>query len=58
MDWISEPVNQPQLNTVLLRVTLVMVHVHSSNNLTKTINVKVKILKMDKKNDIHLLVLI
>jgi hypothetical protein len=36
MDWNSEPVNQPQLNVVLIRVALVMVSLHSSKTLTKT----------------------
>ena len=29
MDWTSEPVSQPQLNVVLIRVVLVMVSLHS-----------------------------
>ena len=37
MHWASEPVNQPQLNVVLIQVTLVMVSVHSSKTLTKTV---------------------
>jgi hypothetical protein len=36
MDWTSEPVSQPQLNVVLIRVALVMVSVHSSKALRKT----------------------
>jgi hypothetical protein len=36
MDRTSEPVSQPQLNVVLIRVALVMVSVHSSTTLTKT----------------------
>jgi hypothetical protein len=36
MDRTSEPVSHPQLNVVLMRVTLVMVSVHSSKTLTKT----------------------
>jgi hypothetical protein len=36
MDWTSEPVSQPQLNVILIRVALVMVSVHSSKTLTKT----------------------
>ena len=36
MDCISEPVSQPQLN-VLIRIALVMVSVHSSKTLTKTL---------------------
>ena len=32
----SEPVRQPQLNVVLIRVALVMVAVYSSETLTKT----------------------
>ena len=30
MDWTSEPVSQPQLNVVLIRLALVMVSVHST----------------------------
>jgi hypothetical protein len=37
MDWTSEPVSQVQLNAILLRVALVIVFVHSSKTLTKTI---------------------
>ena len=37
MDRTSEPVSQPQLNVVLIRVALVMVSVHSSKTLTKII---------------------
>jgi hypothetical protein len=33
MDWTSEPVSQPQLNVVLIRVTLVIVSLHSSKTL-------------------------
>jgi len=33
MDWTSEPVSQPQLNVVLMRVALVMLSVHSSKTL-------------------------
>ena len=33
MDWTSEPVSQPQLYVVLIRVALVMVSVHSSKTL-------------------------
>jgi hypothetical protein len=36
MDRTSEPVSQPQLNVVLVRLALVMVSVHSSKTLTKT----------------------
>jgi hypothetical protein len=36
MNWTSEPVSQPQLNVVLIRVALVMVSAHSSKALTKT----------------------
>ena len=36
MDLTSEPVSQPELNVVLIRVALVMVSVHSSKTLTKT----------------------
>jgi hypothetical protein len=36
MDRTSEPVSQPQLNIVLIRVVLVMVSVHSSKTVTKT----------------------
>jgi hypothetical protein len=35
-DWTSEPVSQPQLNVVLIRVALVMLSLHSSTTLTKT----------------------
>ena len=37
MDWTSEPVSQSQLNVVLIRVALVMVSVHSSKTLIKTL---------------------
>jgi hypothetical protein len=33
MDSTSEPVSQPQLNVVLIRVALVMVSLHSNGNL-------------------------
>jgi hypothetical protein len=33
---MSEPVNQPQLNVVLIRVAMVTVSVHNSKTLTKT----------------------
>jgi hypothetical protein len=33
----SGPVSQPQLNVVLIRVALVMISVHSSSTLTKTV---------------------
>jgi hypothetical protein len=36
MDWTSEPVSQPQLNVILIRLALVMVSVHRSKTLTKT----------------------
>jgi hypothetical protein len=36
MDWTSEPVSQPQLNIVFIRLALVMVSVHSNKTLTKT----------------------
>ena len=36
MDWTSDPVSQPQLNVVLIKLTLVMVSVHSSKTLTMT----------------------
>ena len=36
MDRTSEPVSQPQLNVVLIRVALVMVSVHSSKTLSRT----------------------
>jgi hypothetical protein len=36
MDLTSEPVSQPQLNVVFIRLALVMVSVHSSKTLTKT----------------------
>ena len=35
MNQTSEPVSQPQLNVVLLRVALVIVPVHSGKTLTK-----------------------
>jgi hypothetical protein len=35
MDLTSEPVNQPKLNVVFIRLALVMVSVHSSKTLTK-----------------------
>ena len=38
MDLTSEPVSQPELNVVLIRVALVMVSVHSSKTLTKTLS--------------------
>jgi hypothetical protein len=34
--FLPEPVSQPQLNAVLIRVALVMVSLHSSKTLTKT----------------------
>jgi hypothetical protein len=37
IDQASEPVSQPQLDVVLIRVALVMVSVHSSKNLTKAV---------------------
>jgi hypothetical protein len=37
MDWTSEPVSQPQLNLVLIRVSLIMVSIHSSKTITKTV---------------------
>jgi hypothetical protein len=37
MDGTSEPVSQPQLNVVLIRVALVMVSVHRDKTLTKTV---------------------
>jgi len=37
-DWTSEPVSQPQLNIVLIRLPLVMVTVHSCKTVTKTDN--------------------
>jgi hypothetical protein len=36
IDWNSEPVSQPQLNAVLIRVALIMVSVYNSKTLTKT----------------------
>jgi hypothetical protein len=36
VDWTSEPVSQPQLNVVLIRVALVLVYVHRSKTLTET----------------------
>jgi hypothetical protein len=36
MDLTFEPVSQPQLNVVFIRLALVMVSVHSSETLTKT----------------------
>jgi hypothetical protein len=39
MDLTSEPVSQPQLNVVFIRLALVMVSVHSSKTLTKTVGV-------------------
>ena len=33
MDWTSEPVSQPRLNVVLIRVALVMASVHSGKTL-------------------------
>jgi hypothetical protein len=35
-DLTSEPVSQPQLNVVFIRLALVMVSVHRSKTLTKT----------------------
>jgi hypothetical protein len=37
MDLTSEPVSQPQSNVVFIRLALVMVSVHSSKTLTKTV---------------------
>jgi hypothetical protein len=34
---LSEPVCHPQLNVILVRVVLVMLSVHSSKTLTKTV---------------------
>lgn len=39
MDRTSEPVRQSQLNVVLIRVTLVMMSLHSSETLAKTLSV-------------------
>jgi hypothetical protein len=36
LDWVSEPVSQPQLNVVFIRLALVMVSFHSSYTLTET----------------------
>jgi hypothetical protein len=36
MDLTPEPVSQPQLNIVFIRLALVMVSVHSNKTLTKT----------------------
>jgi hypothetical protein len=36
MDWISEPVAQPELNVVLKRVALVIVFIHINKTPTKT----------------------
>jgi hypothetical protein len=36
MDCTSEPVSQPQLNVVLIRVALVMVSLYSKKHVTKT----------------------
>ena len=38
MDWISEPVNQPQWNVILTRVALVRVSLHSNGNPKTTLN--------------------
>jgi hypothetical protein len=40
MDWTSEPVSQSQLGVVLIRVALVIVSVHSSKTLTKTVDLQ------------------
>ena len=37
MDRTSDPISQPQLNVVLIRVAMVMVSVHNNKTLTKTI---------------------
>jgi hypothetical protein len=37
MDRTSEPVSQPQLNVVFIRLALVMVSVHNSKTPTKTL---------------------
>jgi hypothetical protein len=37
MDGTSEPISQPQLNVILLRVALIMVSLHSSKTLPKTV---------------------
>ena len=39
MDQTSEPINQPQLNVDFISVALVMVSVHSSKTLTKTMSI-------------------
>jgi hypothetical protein len=44
MDCTSEPVSQPQLDVVLIRVALVMVSVHSSKTLTGTVYLTVSCL--------------
>jgi hypothetical protein len=36
IDWTSESVSQPQVNTVFVRVALVMVPLHSSKTLSNT----------------------
>jgi hypothetical protein len=38
MDWTSEPVSQPQLNVVLLRVALVMVSAYSIKTVRQCIS--------------------
>jgi hypothetical protein len=37
MERTSEPVSQPQLNVVLLRVAMIMASLHSNEILTKTV---------------------
>ena len=59
LDWTSEPVNQPQLNVVLIRVASVVVSVHSSKNLTKSLCTGQEIKKLERnKNQSNLLTLI
>ena len=50
LNFSSEPVSQPQLNIVLIRLALVVVSVHSSKTLTKTIYKGDKDVQCSKKN--------
>ena len=56
-DGTSELVSQPQFNVVLVRVALVMVSVHRSKSLTKTLMI-IKFLKTYKEKVLMLLQMI
>jgi hypothetical protein len=55
LDWTSEPVSQPQLNVVLIRLALFMVSAHGSKTLIKTTSSKKNNTnkQTNKKDSIH-----